>query len=80
ISDSDPQGETADGYMQYHFTYRDVTEGSHIYTFKAEDADGNTTETQALTAKKDTTSPVLGEASFDSGHKALWSWIVRNDI
>jgi Listeria/Bacterioides repeat/Listeria/Bacterioides repeat/Listeria/Bacterioides repeat len=80
ISDSDPQGETADGYMQYHFTYRDVAEGSHTYTFKAEDADGNTTETQTLTAMLDKTSPVLGEASFDSGHKALWNWIVRNDI
>lgn len=80
ISDSVPQGKTADGYVQYHFTYDDIEEGSHTYTFKAEDADGNIRETEALTAKLDTTSPVLGDVSFDTGHKSLWSWIVRNDI
>lgn len=80
ISDSVPQGKTADGYVQYHFTYDDIAEGSHTYTFKAEDADGNIRETEALTAKLDTTRPVLGDVSFDSGHKSLWSWIVRNDI
>lgn len=80
ISDSTPQGKTADGYVQYHFMYDDIAEGSHTYTFKAEDADGNSMTTEALTAKLDTTRPVLGEISFDSEHKTLWSWIVRNDI
>lgn len=80
ISDSVPQGKTADGYVQYNFTYDDIEEGSHTYTFKAEDADGNIRETEALTAKLDTTRPVWGDVSFDSGHKSLWSWIVRNDI
>ena len=80
ISDSVPQGKTADGYVQYNFTYDDIEEGSHTYTFKAEDADGNFRETEALTAKRDMTRPVLGDVSFDTGYKALWSWIVRNDI
>ena len=79
ISNIVPQGKTADGYVKYHFIYSDIAEGSHTYTFRAEDADGNQTETEALTAKLDTTVPVMGEVSFDSGYKNLWDWIVRNE-
>lgn len=79
ISKEVPQGKTADGYVQYHFIYDDIAEGSHTYTFKAEDADGNMMETGALTAKLDTTAPAMGEASFESGYKNLWDWIVRNE-
>ena len=79
ISDIVPQGKTADGYVQYHFIYSDIADGSHTYTFMAEDADGNQIETEALTAKLDTTAPVMGEVSFESGYKNLWDWIVRND-
>lgn len=58
--------------------YTDLAEGSHTYTFKAEDAAGNETET-TLTAKLDTTKPVLGEAKFSEGHKSIWDWIIKKD-
>ena len=79
ISEEVPQGKTADGDVQYQFIFDDIAEGSHTYTFRAEDADGNRMETGALTAKLDTTAPALGEASFESGYKNLWDWIVRNE-
>lgn len=74
-----PQGKTTDGDVQYQFIYDGIAEGSHTYTFKAEDEDGNMMETGALTAKLDTTAPAMGEASFESGYKNLWDWIVRNE-
>ena len=58
--------------------YTDLEEGSHTYTFKAEDAAGNVTETK-LTAKLDTVKPILGEAKFSEGHKSIWDWIIKKD-
>ncbi len=58
--------------------YTDLAEGTHTYTFKAQDAAGNETET-TLTAKLDTTKPVLGEAKFSEGHKSIWDWIIKKD-
>ena len=58
--------------------YTDLEEGSHTYTFKAEDAAGNVTETK-LTAKLDTVKPILGEAAFSEGHKSIWDWIIKKD-
>lgn len=60
-------------------SYDDILEGAHTYTFKAEDAAGNTMETGVLTAKLDTTKPVLGEASFAEGYRNLWDWIIQKD-
>lgn len=74
VSDSD-SGKNA----EYQYVFADLEEGMHTYTFKAEDAAGNVTETAALTARLDITKPVLGEASFDEGYKNLWDWIVRKD-
>lgn len=79
ISGADPQGKTEDGYVRYQFTYGDVAEGSHTYAFKAEDADGNVMETVDMAANLDTSKPVMGGASFDSGHKNLWDWILQKE-
>ena len=54
-------------------------EGTHTYTFKAEDAAGNETVTDALTVKLDTTKPVMGDAAFNEGYKNLWNWLIRKD-
>lgn len=72
-------GSDSDGNTQYRFVYADLEEGEHTYTFQAMDAAGNKTETTALTAKLDRSSPVLGEASFNEGYKTFWDWIIRND-
>ena len=54
-------------------------EGTHTYTFKAVDAAGNETVTDALTVKLDTIKPVMGEAAFNEGYKNLWNWLIRKD-
>ena len=54
-------------------------EGTHTYTFKAVDAAGNETVTDALTVKLDTTKPVMGDAAFNEGYKNLWNWLIRKD-
>lgn len=54
-------------------------EGAHTYTFKAVDAAGNETVTDALTVKLDTIKPVMGEAAFNEGYKNLWNWLIRKD-
>ena len=54
-------------------------EGTHTYTFKAVDAAGNETVTDALTVKLDTTKPVIGDAAFNEGYKNLWNWLIRKD-
>ena len=54
-------------------------EGWHTYTFKAVDAAGNETVTEALTVKLDTIKPVMGEAAFNGGYKNLWNWLIRKD-
>ena len=54
-------------------------EGTHTYTFKAVDAAGNETVTDALTVKLDTIKPVIGDAAFNEGYKNLWNWLIRND-
>ncbi len=54
-------------------------EGTHTYTFKAVDAAGNETVTDALTVKLDTIKPVIGDAAFNEGYKNLWNWLIRKD-
>ena len=54
-------------------------EGTHTYTFKAVDAAGNETVTEALTVKLDTIKPVMGDAAFNEGYKNLWNWLIRKD-
>ena len=54
-------------------------EGTHTYTFKAVDAAGNVTVTDALTVKLDTIKPVMGDAAFNEGYKNLWNWLIRKD-
>ena len=54
-------------------------EGIHTYTFKAVDAAGNETVTDALTVKLDTIKPVIGDAAFNEGYKNLWNWLIRKD-
>ena len=54
-------------------------EGWHTYTFKAVDAAGNETVTDALTVKLDTIKPEMGEAAFNEGYKNLWNWLIRKD-
>ena len=54
-------------------------EGTHTYTFKAADAAGNETVTDALTVKLDTIKPVIGDAAFNEGYKNLWNWLIRKD-
>ena len=54
-------------------------EGTHTYTFKAVDAAGNETVTDALTVKLDTIKPVMGDAAFNEGYKNLWNWLIRKD-
>ena len=54
-------------------------EGTHTYTFKAVDAAGNKTVTDALTVKLDTKEPVIGDAAFNEGYKNLWNWLIRKD-
>ena len=54
-------------------------EGWHTYTFKAVDAAGNETVTDALTVKLDTIKPVMGDAAFNEGYKNLWNWLIRKD-
>ena len=54
-------------------------EGTHTYTFKAVDAAGNETVTDALTVMLDTIKPVMGEAAFNEGYKNLWNWLIRKD-
>lgn len=54
-------------------------EGWHTYTFKAVDAAGNETVTEALTVKLDTIKPVIGDATFNEGYKNLWNWLIRKD-
>ena len=54
-------------------------EGTHTYTFKAVDAAGNETVTEALTVKLDTIKPVIGDAAFNEGYKNLWNWLIRKD-
>ena len=54
-------------------------EGTHTYTFKAVDAAGNETVTEALTVKLDTIKPVIGDAVFNEGYKNLWNWLIRKD-
>ena len=54
-------------------------EGTHTYAFKAVDAAGNETVTDALTVKLDTIKPVMGDAAFNEGYKNLWNWLIRKD-
>ena len=54
-------------------------EGTHTYTFKAVDAAGNETVTDAMTVKLDTIKPVMGDAAFNEGYKNLWNWLIRKD-
>ena len=54
-------------------------EETHTYTFKAVDAAGNETVTDALTVKLDTIKPVIGDAAFNEGYKNLWNWLIRKD-
>lgn len=54
-------------------------EGWHTYTFKAVDAAGNETVTDAMTVKLDTIKPEMGEAAFNEGYKNLWNWLIRKD-
>ncbi len=54
-------------------------EGTHTYTFKAVDAAGNETVTDALNVKLDTIKPVIGDAAFNEGYKNLWNWLIRKD-
>ena len=54
-------------------------EGWHTYTFKAVDAAGNETVTDALTVKLDTIKPVIGDATFNEEYKNLWNWFIRKD-
>ena len=54
-------------------------EGWHTYTFKAVDAAGNETVTDAMTVKLDTIKPVIGDAAFNEGYKNLWNWLIRKD-
>ena len=54
-------------------------EGTHTYTFKAVDAAGNETVTDALTVKLDTIKPVIGDAAFNEGYKNFWNWLIRKD-
>ena len=62
----------------YTLPYIDIEEGEHTYTFKAEDAAGNTKEIQVDT-KLDSVKPNLGEASFGTGYKHLWDWIIKKE-
>ena len=54
-------------------------EGTHTYIFKAVDAAGNETVTDAMTVKLDTIKPEMGEAAFNEGYKNLWNWLIRKD-
>ena len=54
-------------------------EGTHTYIFKAVDAAGNETVTDAMTVKLDTIKPEMGEAAFNKGYKNLWNWLIRKD-
>ena len=54
-------------------------EGCHTYTFKAVDAAGNETVTDAMTVKLDTIKPVMCDAAFNEGYKNLWNWLIRKD-
>ncbi len=71
-------GKAPDGNVQYRLDDTNLTEGEHTYTFKAVDEGGNVTTT-ALTARLDKTPPAAGEASYETGHKNLWDWIIRKD-
>lgn len=70
---------TPQGSRQYQLLFDGLEEGEHTYTFKAVDAAGNETVTDALTAKLDTTKPQLGDAAFNEGYKNFWNWIIRKD-
>lgn len=76
---STESGQDADGNTRYQFIYENLQEGEHTYTFKAVDMAGNEAETDALTARLDTTKPALGEASFNEGYTNIWHWIIRKD-
>lgn len=71
--------ENPDGDTNYQLVYSDIEEGEHTYIFKAVDAAGNAAATEELTAKLDTTKPVLGEVSFSEGYKEQWNWINSRD-
>lgn len=79
ISESSENGTDSEGNPQYRIAYKVVEEGEHTYTFKGVDAAGNEKATGSLTAKLDVTKPVSGEASFNTGYKNLWDWIIRKD-
>lgn len=73
-SGSTESGQDADGNTRYQLIYENLQEGEHSYTFKAVDMAGNEAETDALTARLDTTKPALGEASFNEGYTNIWHW------
>ncbi len=78
-SGSTESGRDADENTRYQLIYEDLEEGEHTYTFKAVDMAGNETKTDKLTARLDTTKPVLGEASFNEGYINIWNWMIRKD-
>ncbi|MCM1047987.1 MAG: InlB B-repeat-containing protein [Clostridiales bacterium] len=71
-------GTDAAGNKRFQYTYTELSEGQHTYTFKAQDAAGKETET-TLTAKRDSTALEFGNASYEEGHKSLWDWIIRKE-
>ena len=71
-------GKDEAGNTRYQYTYENIAEGEHTYTFKAADAMGKENET-TVTARLDTTKPEFGTASYEEGHKNLWDWIIRKD-
>ena len=57
----------------------DCTEGVHTYTFKAEDAEGNATESESVTVKWDKTKPVIGEITAENKAANLLDWIIGKE-
>ncbi len=55
------------------------TEGEHTYTFKAEDAVGNVTETKSVTVKWDKTKPEIGEVTCEQKAANILDWIIGKE-
>ena len=62
-------GEKKDSYV-----WEATQEGIHTYTFRAEDENGNMSETPALTVMLDKTAPVFGAVSFEGKTNEDGSW------
>lgn len=56
--------------------YEITEEGEHTYTFRAEDASGNVTETDPITVKLDNTAPEFGTISYPDKKGETDNWIV----